>query len=406
MASPRCQGACCSALVGGLVRVVVPAACCLVLGQAAVSPRGVRAAPPSVPAAERTHAELCALVGPKARAVTTKHFVVAYDTTIETVRRLTSRVEATSRGIEKFCTFNGIAYAPSKTPLEILLFDQPESFYRYAAALGVRAEGLNGFYYTGTNRSAFFNILNHPSLGELRQGIERLEEQVAQLNRQEFNKAQRARKRELLKQLHYYRNRRNQLVEKLNRTVVQHETAHHLLYDGGVHVIGAPNPVWLVEGLAVLFETPPSAKGAGIGVTNQMRLADFRAACGEKLDPQKKRPRKMMPENLRTAYDAGRFIPLRRFITLHRFSEDPSNPNVGYYYAQAWGLTFYLQRTQREELARYINALAKRTPGEPVAPEEELAQFEAVFGLVDARFERRWAAFIFNLRFVPEYPDG
>ncbi len=406
MASPRRQGARCSAAVGRLVRAVVSATCCLMLGPATILPHRVRAALPVVQAAERTHAELCALIGPEARVVTTKHFVVAYDTPIETVRRLTSRVEATSRGIEKFCTFNGIAYEPSKTPLEILLFDQPRSFYRYAAALGVQAEGLNGFYYTGTNRSAFFNILNHPNLGELRRGIERLEEQVARLGSQKLDKTQRARKRELLKQLHYYRNRRNRLVEKLNRTVVQHETAHHLLYDGGVHVIGAPNPVWLVEGLAVLFETPPSAKGAGIGVTNQMRLADFRAACGEKLDPQKKRPRKTKPENLRTAYDAGRFIPLRRFVTLHGFSEEPSDPNVGYYYAQAWGLTFYLQRTHREQLARYINALAKRTPGEPVAPEEELAQFEAVFGPVDARFERRWAAFIFNLRFIPEYPDG
>ena len=77
-----------------------------------------------------------------------------------------------------------------------------------------------------------------------------------------------------------------------------------------------------------------------MGVTNQMRLADFRAACREKLDPQQKRPRKMKPEALQQAYASGRFIPLSRFIALPKLAENHADPNLGYYYAEAWGLAF------------------------------------------------------------------
>ena len=66
---------------------------------------------------------------------------------------------------------------------------------------------------------------------------------------------------------------------------------------------------------------------------------------------------------------------------------------------------FYLQRAHREELAQYIAVLAGRRPGQRITSKDEIAQFETIFGPADARFERRWAAFIFNLRFVPEYPD-
>jgi len=379
----------------------VPLACCLALGLAVLLPDGVGAAPPAVQSATGTHAELRRLVGPGAKIITTRHFVVVYDTPIETVHRLTARVEATYRSIEKFCTFNKIDFVPPREPLAILLFDEPESFHRYAASIGVNAEGLSGFYYTGNNCSAFFNVLNHPNLSELRREIGHLERQVARFSGRQLSKTERNEKRAAAKRLHLIRNRRNRMVEKLNRSVVQHEVVHHLLFEAGVHPRGIPIPGWLVEGLAMLFESPPSSKGAGIGVVNQMRLADFRAACGEELDPQNKRPRKMEPETLRHAYDAGRFIPLRRFIPL---SQLPNDANVGYYYAQAWGLTFYLQRTHRKELAGYINTLAHRRPGEQPTPEEELEQFEVIFGPVDERFERRWAALIFNLRFVPEFP--
>lgn len=370
----------------------------ITLGPTARLSTQVYAAPP----AETPHAELRQLFGPNAEILVTEHFVVAYDAPLATVRGLTARLEATYRGVEKFCTFNEIVFKPPEAPLEILFFNAPDDFYRYAHALGVDAHGLNGIYHSGNNRSAFFNILNHPSLSDLRRAIERHEAQVAELSNRRLSKAERDKKHGVLEKLHFYRNQRNRIVEKLNRSVVQHEAAHHLLFDAGVHVKGAKTPDWLVEGLAVLFETPPSAKGAGIGTINQMRLADFRAACGEEPGHQHEPPRKMKPEDMRHAYDTGRFIPLRRFIALDKLAAGPNDPNTGYYYAQAWGLTVYLQRTQRKSLARYINALSRRVPGMHITPEEEIAQFESVFGPLDETFERRWACFVFNLRVVPE----
>ena len=406
MTSVRNPAARFSAAPGRRARVLVSAACFLVIWRTTWPPVRAHGAPPEPPTQSRAHAELAGLVGPNAKIIATRHFVVAYDTTVDTVHRLTDRLEATYRSIEKFCMFNGIGFDPPREPLEVLLFDTPEGFHRYAAALGLQARGLSGFYYAGTNRSAFFNILHHPNLDEFRRRIERLEAQVAGWRGRKLSEAERTERRAAAKQLHFYRNRRDRFVERLNRTVVQHEVAHHLLFDAGVHVKGTRTPDWLVEGLACLFEPPPSGKGAGIGVINQMRLADFREACGEQLGPDNKRPRKMKPADLQRAFETGRFVPLRRFIALDQLSDDPDDPNLGYYYAQAWGLTFYLQRTHREELARYIAALAGRRAGQQITSEDEIAQFEAVFGPADGQFERRWAAFIFNLRFVPEFPDG
>jgi hypothetical protein len=387
------------------IRALLPLACGVALGYAVAASVGACAAPPASQADDRSYAELRELVGPGAEFLTTKHFVVVYDTPIETVRQLTARLEATYAGVEKFCTFNRIAFEPSGTRLEILLFDRPESFHRYAAGLGLAPQQLNGFYHAGTHRSAFFNILNHPDLEALRREIARLEERVAQLNARELTRAERAQRDAVLKQLHFYRNRRNHLVEKLNRTVVQHEVVHHLLFDARIHVRGGQNPVWLVEGLACLFEPPPSEKGAGLGVTNQMRLADFRAACDEVLDAPDARPRKMKPEDLQQAYASGRFVPLRRLISLRELAEDPNDPNLGYRYAEVWSLTFYLQCERREKLALYISLVAKRAAGELVTPEDELVQFETVFGPVDKRFERLWASFVLDQPFTTEFPD-
>ncbi|MCK4660601.1 MAG: DUF1570 domain-containing protein [Phycisphaerae bacterium] len=385
--------------------VLVPIACCVAMGQSLRSATRARAAETPRQPDHQTHPELRRLIGPAGAVVITEHFVVAYDTPIDTVRQFTARLESTYHNIEGFCRLNGINFLPPCAPLEILLFDTPEGLCRYADGLGIDARGLGGFYHPGDNRSAFFNILNHPSLDELNRGIQRLEREAAQARGDRPDEVRQAKKRERLKQLHFYRNRRDRIVKHLNRMVVQHEVAHHLLFEAGVHVKGAQNPVWLVEGLATMFEALPSVGGDGAATVNQMRLADFRAACGEKLLSAGKPPTGMKPQCLKHAYDSGRFVPLRRFITLHRFADDPNDSAVAYRYAQAWSLAFYLHRTHPAELACHTNLLARRSPGKQVTPKQEIVCFESAFGPVDEEFERKWAEFILELRFVPEFEN-
>ncbi len=76
----------------------------------------------------------------------------------------------------------------------------------------------------------------------------------------------------------WYTNRSKVYQEEQNRSVVQHEAAHQLLYNFRVHNLESSwaNPQWLVEGLATLFEVPPGKHGAGAGVINQRRLGDIR----------------------------------------------------------------------------------------------------------------------------------
>ncbi|MCP4591004.1 MAG: DUF1570 domain-containing protein [bacterium] len=395
--SPHLGGGSAVSSVNGRCRLGV---CCLLAGM--LTGHAAAAERPEPEA----HAELRALIGPGAQVIRTQRFVVAYDTSVEIVQRLTARVEATYLSIQKYCEFNGIEFRPPGHRLEILLFDQPANFYRHAKTLGVDAEGYSGLYFIQSDRSSFYNVLNHPVLAQVQTELEKLEAQVRSFSGRKLNRQEKARKREVLQQLQTLRNRRDRLVEKLNRTVVQHEVAHHVLFDCGIHVKGAPAPDWLVEGLACVFETPPSAKGSGMGVTNQMRLADFRAACGEVLDAANPRQQNLKAADVSIAFRSGRFVPLRRFLTQQELSDQADNSNISFRYAQAWSLVFYLQRTHREELAAYMSLLARRQPGQPVTAEEELTQFEAVFGQVDERFERRWAGFILKLRFLPQHLQG
>jgi hypothetical protein len=132
-----------------------------------------------------------------------------------------------------------------------------------------------------------------------------------------------------------------------------------------------------------------------MGAINQWRLYDFRAAISDE------NPRGQLDE--RGYFDAIRrqkLVPLRRLLTdcslLTR--RDPNIPN---FYAEAWALVHYLQRTRRKELADYIRCLSTRKPHQNIPPSQELADFERSFGKPDSYFERAWVRWILDQPFKP-----
>jgi hypothetical protein len=257
-------------------------------------------------AESRQQAALLAEVGPGFRIHRTPHCIVAFDTEESVVVGLGSRLEQTFNMVYRFCEEQEIEARPPDKPLEVIFFQQRADYHRYAAGQRLASAGTYGVYSQETNRSAFFNLATDTELAALeaainsaREGLERLQETMDGLKGRSgrlvvtFGDGERiegthgyVRKRvsaridDAREQLDELDGTRREYVRRINLTVIQHEAVHQVLFNAGVHVRGAQNPKWLVEGLACTFETPPISTGIGFRAVNVLRLQDLREAIG------------------------------------------------------------------------------------------------------------------------------
>lgn len=348
--------------------------------------------PPQDPAAEL---DLVARGGGDLRIERTDRFLIAYDAADRDMRRLLSRLRATYRHIYRFCKINDLPTKPLPQRLNVLFFNTRERYQDYAAREGFAQNESVGFFSQRTNVAAFYNLADSPMLRAINAPIDELDQQLKTLQKE--RPRDRHRIGQLRRQHQKLVNVRARTVERLNRLTIQHEAAHQILFNVGIHVRGAQNPGWLTEGLACLFETPPSASGSGAGATNQIRLADLRSCCGASSDSDSLRARDMQ-----VALTAGKFLPLRELVGRADLFDDGTNPNLVHYYSQAWSLVCYLQRTRRPQFAQYLRRLAQRRPGQQITSQAEIADFEAAFGPLDQRMQDRWARFVLErLPFKP-----
>ena len=376
-----------SAGSGGHAGVPVVAACVLAL----LACGGVRAQEAPIPADEAAEAELLRIAGDGFRIERTDHFVIAHNTSPEVLRSFLIRAERTYDAVFRFCRAGEIPVQPPSHRLAILFFDRPEEFTQYGGRIGFSNPVASGIFSIHLNRAAFFNTEHTPKMSELSAVISGLEERLAGGGGLGSDERRTVRRR-----LQRARNQREQYVTQINQLVIQHEVAHQVLYNIGVHTVGAQNPTWLAEGLACLFETPPGRSGAGFAAVNQARLRDFRAcltAGGLTRLPQ--------AGNLEHAYRSGQLVPLKQLIGDAGFLARGGNPNIANHYAQAWSLVFHLQRTQQKAFARYIQTIARRTPDDRFTEQQEIEAFEAAFGPIDSRFEQRWVSSILGLPYRP-----
>jgi hypothetical protein len=314
---------------------------------------------------------LLKLAGKEAKLKHTPHYAIAYDTDEATLKAFVSRIERTYSSVTKFAERTGVEVKRPAEKLQILFFDTVESYAKYGASVGFPAsEDVPGFYSGDTNRSAFFNIANSKSFQELKKQME-----------QERRRGQQAaRSGQLLdfSRLNAFQARLSQYEEKLNRSVVQHEVAHQVLFNIGVH---SPqfhaNPRWLAEGLAMMFETPPSAGGAGLGAVNQSRL-----------------------ESWRDLYDAGALPSVESLIKdagmFHRSAEE-----MGVAYTQSWALVHYLLRRRGKQFVTYLDRIRQRTEDRAYTAEEEMQMFVEVFGKPDKKFVEQMEKYLLKIPYRP-----
>ncbi len=383
------------------------------------TPAILRAAPSSsisanheaLPIDDAQEQALLGVAGDDFKIFRTPHFIIAYNTDRGLVESLSARLEQTYICVSRFCERSGFPLKSLDRRLEVVFLDTWPDYLSYGRQLKFDAKGTYGFYYEGNNRSAFFNVENDPTLLKMhativsaRENVGRMEDTVKSIRgnqileitypdgrRKRVNKVQAKQEvdsaRRHLKTLDA---QQQNYCDRINRTVVQHETAHQVLYNIGVHVRGGANPRWLVEGLACIFETPPGADGGGLAAINQARLKDFRMAVTGNSNQVP------TPALYAEAVKEHRMVSIRELLRKSDLFDERGNRGA-INYAAAWALIHYLHRTQNKALPGYLRDVASRRPGQSISPDEELALFEKHFGPVDDAFAARFSNYILRL---------
>lgn len=334
-------------------------------------------------------ASLMAVLGSEGKVRETDHFAIAYNGEYDHLRPLIGRVEGVYAAVSRMCQHARLIDRPPPDRLSILFFDSFADYRTYAASLGESGDALAGFYHSGSNLAVFYNTLTRPDLKAFDEQIEALRRQMLGAPRDRSGGDQRA---ALQRQIAGYQIQRDAFVDRINRLVIQHETAHQVLFNLGVHVRGGMNPGWLVEGLACQFEVAQSGGHGGLGTVNDHRLADLREAFA--LERSVLSP---TPQQRRVAFESGRFVPLAELIGDAEVMAQRGDANMNYRYAEAWSLVYYLNRFHREDFVGYLSDLRNRAPGETVGRQQEIQLFEKRFGAIDARLEDAWIGYMLSI---------
>ena len=260
--------------------------------------------------------------------LTTRHYVICYDTSVGYARWTAALFERLYSGFHTFWKQQGIDLKPLQHPLVVIIFSDRQSYMAAAGKdVGEASHSVIGYYNQLNNRVTTFDLTGSDSLRASntssagRAGTEILASPEA---------------------------------AGLVATLI-HEATHQLAFNAGLHQRLAPIPVWVSEGIATYFETPDLGSSRGwhsIGSVNRPRLDLIR----------------------------HRFSPglLTRMITSDKPFRDPDEALIAY--AHAWAVVSMLAKTRRVEFSNYLRSLATKCPLSSDSSSARLAEFQAAFG--------------------------
>ncbi len=165
------------------------------------------------------------------------------------------------------------------------------------------------------------------------------------------------------------------IADELKGTVI-HEATHQVAFNTGLHNRVGRNPLWVVEGMATVFEAP--------GIRDRHNS-----------------------QSISSRINRERFIWFRNFIQERREPKSLSQFLGGDTlfqtaaldaYSQAWALTFFLMETRSSQYARYLRTLAGRDPLKPYPAETRIDDFKREFGSDLDSFETEFLRYATRLQ--------
>ena len=313
--------------------------------------------------------EFADAVGEDYRVKPTDHFIVLTNADEAIVKDFLPRLEKTYSSVHRFVDQVGVKIKYPKEKLPVLFchdFDEYSARCKQFTGQPAPGEAAGLYWRDPLNFSLFYDMSQVSFIKETTAKAEQLKQDAAKTPDRNAKQAK-------LREANWYINRIAIFQQEQNRSVVQHEVAHQLLFNLQFHKADVDNPQWFVEGMATLFEPPPGKSGAGFNVINQSRLGE-----------------------IRDALVVMKTDDLKNFISRQRTGMLSSQG-----YAQSWALCYYLVKRKSKELPKYVELIKKRPVDRMLSTKENLADFEKCFGKVNDVFTKKFTSYITKLPYLP-----
>lgn len=277
--------------------------------------------------------------------LTTRHYVICYDTSLGYARWSAALLERLFSGFHAFWSQAGLDVSQPKQPLIVIIYSNRNDYERAAKKeVGNASHSIVGYYNQLTNRITTYDITGSdstdktPSQSSHSVGTEIL---------------------------------RNPRASSLIATLV-HEATHQLAFNAGLHLRLSPTPVWLSEGIATYFETPDLTNSRGwrsIGTINTTRLELV----------------------------VKQFTPglISRFIADDNPFHDPDEALVAY--AHAWVFVSFLATTKKDAFCSYVAHFDTKEPLGKDSAADRMAEFKTAFGTTPDVLEPELIQYIHSL---------
>jgi len=277
----------------------------------------------------------------------TTNYLIAYNTSRNYAQWVGGMLERLNRGFHSFWKQRGLTLTEPDQPLVVIVLDNQKTFAKFSEdELGEAAQSIIGYYSMHTNYVVMFDLTGNLSSRGRPLGSSQINQLMA---RGDF---------------------------QWSLATIVHEATHQLAFNSGLQKRFADVPLWFSEGLAMYFETPDmtSRRGwSGIGAVSAVRLRQFQSGTLPTQQP-------FLP-GLLTNDD-----PLRQGAT----ALDG--------YAQAWAVTYFLQKRYAKEYASYLKDLSKIPPLNDPSPNERVRVFQKHFGADLIELERQIRGMMANLK--------
>lgn len=280
------------------------------------------------------------------KIVTTKHYILCSEASREYAQWTGSLFERLMAAFDRRWDSRPLKLHEPDFPLCAIILRDEKRFGEFALTdAGPSVIGALGYYSTLTNRMVMYDLtagLSGRDPQTPQEVVQRLAGQVS------------------------------------NVSTIVHEATHQIAFNSGMHTRMADNPFWLVEGMAMYFETPDLSNASGwrtVGKVNAVRLRDYQ-------------------EFQTTRRPAA---SLKTIVTADEKFHAADNATAVDAYAEAWALTYYLINRKRTAYPAYLAKIAQKKPLEQDDPEKRLAEFEEAFGKL-ADVERDMAKYMATLK--------
>ncbi|MAT14389.1 MAG: hypothetical protein CMJ46_03875 [Planctomyces sp.] len=278
-------------------------------------------------------------------ATTARYITVAPRGTASAYVKLFDQVY---RQFYSYFKLRGMNLDEPEFPMVSVIFPDQQQFIDYCRQDGVRYQPeLQGYYQPRTNRVALYIPTNQvtwqsPSRVNSSLSLRKTFEQSPS----PFPTV------DTFSQSEHYANLAL-LDEELANTII-HEGTHQVAFNMNLHSRLGDNPRWVVEGLAMVFESPGIRTASRVTeeTLNRERFLWFGDYSSRR-----------RPDNA-----------LANFVV----SDNLFNSSALDAYSEAWALSYYLLETRPRQYVDYLKLVSTHSNGRRYTPEERLTDFQEV----------------------------